>query len=467
MSEEKKSKLALNKKNSWLLINSDEENILNDYCNSYIKFLSESKTERKAHNFAVNIAKNNGYKFIEEYDKLTPGDKVMVSCMDRTIMLLHMGKEPLEKGLKILGGHIDSPRLDTKPNPLYEDSETAMLDTHYYGGIKKYQWVTMPLAIHATIVKQSGEKVNFDIGEKLDDPVFFISDLLPHLAKEQVKKNLSEGITGEGLNVTIASRPLKDLDQKNLVKENVLQYLNEKYGIIEEDLTSADIEIVPAGPARESGLDRSMIMGYGHDDRICAYASLKAIIDNDNIPNQTSVVLLCDKEEIGSTGATGMDSLFFENSIAEVLNLAEETYSDITLRRCLKNSKMISADVNSLHDPNYPDVSSPNNNMGKMGYGPVIEKYTGSRGKVHASEASPEFIAEIRKIFNENNVTWQAAEIGKVDAGGGGTIALLMARYGMEVVDCGPGLYSMHAPWEVCSKVDAYMTYKGYKAFLK
>lgn len=467
MPEEKKSKFAIDKKNSWLLLDNEEESNVNKYSSEYIKFLSSAKTERKAHNLAVDLAKKKGYKYLNEYEKLKSGDKVIISCMDRTVLFAHIGEKPLEEGLLIIGGHTDSPRLDTKPNPLYEDSDTAMFDTHYYGGIKKYQWVTIPLAIHATIIKPDGEKISFSIGENPEDPVFFISDLLPHLAKDQAKKSMAEGITGEGLNVTIASRPINDKDAKNKVKENVLKYLNERYGIIEEDLSSADIEIVPAGPAREAGFDKSMIIGYGHDDRICAYAGLRALIDTEEIPEKTSVVLLCDKEEIGSMGATGMDSFFFENSIAEIINLTEDNYSDIILRRCLSRSKMLSADVNSLHDPNYPDVSSPNNNMAKLGYGVVIQKYTGSRGKVHSSEASPEFTAFVKKIFNDNKVSWQTGELGKVDAGGGGTIALLMARYGMDVIDCGPGLISMHAPWEVCSKVDAYMAYKGYKAFLK
>ncbi|MGL4369136.1 MAG: aminopeptidase, partial [Spirochaetota bacterium] len=419
--------------------------------------------------FILNEAKAKGYRNLDDIisggGKLKAGDTVYRSYMGRVLFLAKIGSISLTEGTRIVGAHIDAPRLDMKQIPLYEDSELALFDTHYYGGIKKYQWVTIPLAIHGVIVKQSGEKISFSIGEKDDEPVFTITDLLPHLGKEQAKKSLEEGISGEGLNLLAGSRPLPDGEGKGRVKENILKILNDRYGIVEEDLQSSDIEIVPAGRARELGLDRSMMIGYAQDDRICAYPAYRALFENDQIPAFTSIALLCDKEEIGSTGATGMESSFFENTIAELIALTEQEYSDLKTRRCLERSKMLSADVNSAHDPNYPDVSSPNGNMAALNCGVVISKYTGSRGKSGASEASAEFMAKIRDLFNSNGVLWQSAELGKVDAGGGGTIAMYMSRYGMDVIDCGPGLLSMHSPWEVSSKIDAYMALKAYKSF--
>ena len=345
----------------------------------------------------------------------------------------------------------------------------VLMDTHYYGGIKKYQWVTMPLALHGVVVKQDGSKVEIVVGEDPSDPVLVISDLLPHLAKDQAKKTMAEGVSGEALNVLIGSYPVdsKKSDDKGRIKQAILKLLHNKYGIIEEDFASADLEIVPAGPARELGLDRSMILGYGQDDRGCAYAGMRALLDQKKIPEYTSVALLCDKEEIGSTGATGMQSTFFENTVAELIQRTSDEYSDLKVRRCLERSKMLSADVSALHDPNYPEVSSPNNNMAVLNAGIVVSKYGGARGKSGSSEASAEFMGEIRRIFNKADVVWQTGETGKVDQGGGGTIAQYLAKYGMDVVDCGIGLLSMHAPWEASGKLDCYMTYKGYLAFFE
>lgn len=456
--------------NGYTNLKKGEERKLEAYCQEYINFLSAAKTEREAHDLAVAEAEAKGFQNLDalqaEGKPLEPGTKVYRSCRGKTLFLAVIGKHALADGLHIVGGHTDSPRLDAKPNPLYEDGEIALLDTHYYGGIKKYQWVALPLALHGVVAKPGGETVSVSIGEDPADPVFVITDLLPHLGKDQAEKKLSEGISGEGLNVLLGSRPASDADKevKDKVKYQILSLLNARYGITEEDFASAELEIVPAGPARELGLDRSMILGYGHDDRICAYAGLRGLLDLDGVPDYTGIVLLCDKEEIGSVGATGMDSVFFENSVAELLALADTAQPELVLRRCLERSRMLSADVNVLHDPNYPDVSSPNN-AAKLNRGVVIAKYTGARGKSGSSDASAEFMAEIRRVFDAAGVAWQMGELGKVDQGGGGTIAMFLARYGMDVVDCGVGLFSMHAPWEVAGKLDTYMMYKAYRAF--
>ena len=464
-------KLLRKRENNWKDISHKEAEIAEQYCRDYLNFSAVAKSVRKASHKAIAEAEAAGFKNLDDInnrqEKLKPGSTVYRCCRDRTVMLARIGRRPMSEGLFVLGAHTDAPRLDGKPNPLYEDSEMALLDTHYYGGIKKYQWVTMPLAIHGMIVRGDGSRIDFNIGEDEDDPVFVVTDLLPHLAKDQSSKKLAEGVPGENLNVLFGSRPIKDEDTKEAVKLNILQSLNDKYGITEEDLSSAEIEIVPAGKPRELGLDRSMMLAYAHDDRISAYASLRAILDQEEeIPEYTSIVLLCDKEEIGSVGATGMESTFFENSIAELMSAHEDGFTDLSFRRCLEHSKVLSADVCAAHDPNYPDVSAPNNNMPKINGGTVLTKYTGSRGKSHASEATAEFMGFVRKIFNDNNVNWQTGELGKVDQGGGGTIAMFLARYGMDVIDCGPPLLSMHAPWEVAGKLDAYMTYKGFKSFL-
>lgn len=461
------------RKNAWDRLEAAENQPLEDYCGDYLGFVSRAKTEREAHDLAVQVAAEHGYAALGDITEMTPGTRLFRSSRGKTLFLAHIGRRPISEGLRLLGGHIDAPRLDTKPKPLYEDGELVLLDTHYYGGIRKHHWVALPLALHGVVVRQDGAVVPVCIGEAEDDPVFVITDLLPHLAKDQNKKTLGDAISGENLNVLTGSRfPAEDDEsdeaksKSEKVKTAVLELLHETYGIAEEDFASAELEIVPAGRARELGLDRSMMLAYGHDDRICAYAALRGLLDSEEVPEYTSVVLLADKEEVGSIGATGMDSRFFENTVAELIARTDEPYSDLLVRRCLEASRMLSADVSPLHDPTYPEVSSPNN-MAVMNGGVVVDKYTGSRGKAGSSEASAEFMADLRKIFNDAKVTWQTGELGKVDQGGGGTIALFLARYGMDVVDCGTGLLSMHAPWEVASKLDAYMTYKGYKAFLE
>lgn len=383
--------------------------------------------------------------------------------MNKTIALFVIGEEPIENGMKILGAHIDSPRLDLKQNPLYEDSDLVLLDTHYYGGIKKYQWVTLPLAIHGVVAKTDGSLVEVVIGEDENDPVVGISDLLIHLSQTQMEKRGNKVVEGEDLNVLVGSIPKKE-KEKDAVKANILNILKEKYNIEEEDFLSAELEIVPAGKARDYGIDRSMIMGYGHDDRVCAYTSLKAMLEIEK-SDKTCVCLLVDKEEIGSVGATGMQSRFFENTVAEVMDRVGE-YSDLKLRRALKNSKMLSSDVSAAFDPNYPSVMEKKN-AAYFGRGMVFNKYTGARGKSGCNDANAEYMGQLRAIMEKNDVSFQTAELGKVDQGGGGTIAYILASYNMEVIDCGVALHNMHAPWEVASKVDIYETMKGYVAFLK
>ncbi|NLF16310.1 MAG: aminopeptidase [Lentisphaerae bacterium] len=459
--------------NAWNRLEASEREAVEAYCRDYVAFLSAAKTEREAYDLAVADLRARGFVDLEDLEReggrLRAGLKVYRGCRGKTLMAAVIGRRPLEDGLHIVGGHTDAPRLDAKPVPLYQDGGVALLDTHYYGGIKKYQWVALPLALHGVVIRQDGSRLAICIGEAADDPVFAITDILPHLGKDQAAKTMAEGITGEGLNVLLGSLPAAaaadDPEVKDKVKLGILRLLEERYGMVEEDFASAELEVVPAGPARELGLDRSMLLGYGHDDRICAYAGLRALGDLEGTPEHTAVVLLCDKEEIGSVGATGMDSVFFENTVAEFLALARPRGGDLALRRCLERSRMLSADVNALHDPNYPEVSSPNN-MAQINAGVVVAKYTGARGKSGSSDASAEFMAEVRRVFNEAGVVWQTGELGKVDGGGGGTIAMFLARYGMDVVDCGVGLFSMHAPWEVAGKLDAYMAYKGYRAFL-
>ena len=383
--------------------------------------------------------------------------------MGKTIALFMIGEEAMENGMNILGAHVDSPRLDLKQNPLYEDHDLAMLDTHYYGGIKKYQWVTLPLALHGVVVRKDGTSVTVNIGEDESDPVVGISDLLVHLSADQMTKTASKVIEGEDLNVTVGSIPLKDTE-KEAVKANILKLLKDKYDIVEDDFVSAEIEVVPAGKARDYGLDRSMVMGYGHDDRICAYTSLMALLEMPSV-KRTAVCLLVDKEEVGSIGATGMQSKFFENTVAEVMDRMGE-YNDLALRRALKNSKMLSSDVSAAFDPNYASVMEPKNSA-YFGQGIVFNKYTGSRGKGGCNDANAEYIAELRNIMEKENVAYQTAELGKVDQGGGGTIAYILAQYDMEVIDCGIALHNMHAPWEIASKADIYEATKGYIAFLK
>ena len=438
-----------------------------DFSEGYKKFISECKTERECVTESIKIAEAHGYRNLEDVirnqETLKPGDKVYANNMGKTIALFLIGKEPLEKGMKILGAQIDSPRLDLKQNPLYEDKDLAMLETHYYGGIKKYQWVTLPLAMHGVIVRKDGSSVQVNIGENENDPVVGISDLLVHLSSDQLGKKGSVVIEGEDLNITVGSIPLKD-EEKDAVKMNVLKLLKETYQIEEDDFVSAEIEVVPAGKARDYGLDRSMVMGYGHDDRICAYTSLMALLEMQEI-DRSAVCLLVDKEEVGSIGATGMESKFFENMVAEVMNCLGD-YSELKVRRALANSRMLSSDVSAAFDPNYASVMEPKNSA-YMGKGIVFNKYTGSRGKGGCNDANAEYIAALRNIMEKENVSYQTAELGKVDQGGGGTIAYILAQYDMEVIDCGVALHNMHAPWEIASKADIYETTRGYVAFLK
>lgn len=438
-----------------------------DFSEGYKEFISKCKTERKCVEESIKIAEANGFKnlkdIIKSNEPLEAGDKVYANNMGKALALFVIGKESIQEGLKILGAHIDSPRLDLKQNPLYEEGELALLDTHYYGGIKKYQWVTLPLALHGVVAKKDGTLIDICIGEDENDPVVGISDLLVHLAGEQMGKKADKVVEGEDLNVLVGSIPLKE-DEKEAVKANILKILKEKYDFEEEDFLSAEIEIVPAGKARDYGLDRSMIMGYGHDDRVCAYTSLAAMLDIENV-DKTCCTLLVDKEEVGSNGATGMHSKFFENIVAELIDRVEG-YNDLKLRRCLTNSKMLSSDVSAAFDPNYPSVMEKKNSA-YFGHGIVFNKYTGARGKSGCNDANAEYMAELRSIMEKHDVSFQTAELGKVDAGGGGTIAYILANYNMEVIDSGVAVQNMHSPWEIVSKVDVYETMKGYRAFLK
>lgn len=454
-------------KSAWDTYTEQDKDNLFAYGERYRVFISDNKTERECIRDMVSKAEAEGYQnldtLISEGKVLKSGDKVYANYKDKTLVMYCIGSEDMTKGLNILGAHLDSPRLDLKPNPLYEDTDFAMFKTHYYGGIKKYQWVTMPLAIHGVIAKKDGEVINVVIGEDLSDPVVGISDILPHLGQEQAKKPLSEAIAGEDLNICLGTLPLEG-EEKDKVKANILQLLHDKYGVVEEDLVSSEIQIVPAGPARDYGLDRSMIIGYGQDDRVCGYASFEAQLEVQN-PTRTTVCILVDKEEVGSVGASGMHSKFFENTVAEVLELVG-CYSSLNVRRTLARSRMLSSDVTAGHDPNYPAILEKNN-AAYFGKGVVFNKYTGSRGKSGSNEANAEYVAELRAMMEANNVTWQTSELGRIDLGGGGTIAYILANYGMDVIDCGVPVHSMHAPWEITSKVDLYEMRKAYVAFLQ
>lgn len=457
----------MERKNAWKDYKEKDLKDLEKLCKDYRGFLSLCKTERECTKEIVKLAKGKGYISIEDAiaagKPLKTGDKIYAVCMDKSVVLFNIGKKPLEEGLNILGAHIDSPRIDIKQNPLYEESELAYFDTHYYGGIKKYQWVTIPLAIHGVIVKKNGEKEEVCIGEKEDDPVFCITDLLVHLAGEQMEKKAAKVIEGEKLDLLIGSMPVND-NEKDTVKRNVMAILKDTYKIEEEDFMSAELEIVPAGGARELGIDRSMIISYGQDDRVCAYTSLAAMLEMEDV-DKTSCCLLVDKEEIGSVGATGMQSRFFENTLSELIEL-ENGYSGLKLRRCLKNSRMLSSDVNAAYDPLFADAFEKKNSS-YCGKGVVFSKFTGSRGKSGSNDANAEYLAILRKIMDDNKVNYQMAELGKVDVGGGGTIAYILSLYGMEVIDCGVAVLNMHAPWEITSKADIYETKKCYMAFLK
>ncbi len=466
--------------NVWNTYDLTMQKACDDFCDGYIRFLNECKTERECIDYVVNAAEANGFveleKAIAEKRVLKPGDRVYSVYMNKSAVLFRIGSRPMEEGLNILGAHIDSPRLDVKQNPLYEDTGIAYLDTHYYGGIKKYHYVATPLALHGVVVRKNGETVVLNIGEDENDPVFFISDILIHLAGEQMKKTAAEAVAGESLDLIIGSSPIritaddkagregKEPAKDDAVRDVILGILKEQYGIGEEDFESAELEIVPAGKAREAGLDRSMILAYGQDDRVCAYPSLLAAFDAGE-PERTMCCLLVDKEEIGSVGATGMRSHFFENALAEVMNLAGQ-YSELSLRRALAGSCMLSSDVSAAYDPLYASYFEKKN-AAMMGQGIVFNKFTGSRGKSGSNDANAEYIAHLRNIFDEGNVCTQTAELGKVDTGGGGTIAYILALYGMNVIDSGVAVLNMHSLYEAASKADIYEAYRAYRVFLE
>ena len=461
----------MERKNAWKGYSASELKELEELNASYRDFLDAGKTERECVKEIVRQAKQAGYQELDEViangQPLKSGDLVYAVCMNKAVVMFKIGKKPLEEGMNILGAHIDSPRLDVKQNPLYEDGDMAYLDTHYYGGIKKYQWVTLPLAIHGVVCLKDGTTVEVCVGEKDEAPVFCVTDLLIHLAGDQMEKKASKVIDGEKLDVLIGSIPLSTEDdekKKKAVTENILKILKDTYDIEEEDFISAELEVVPAGRARELGFDRGMIMAYGQDDRVCAYTSLDAMFQAGDI-EKTACCLLVDKEEIGSVGATGMQSRFFENVVSELLALNGD-FSDIVLKRCLRKSRMLSSDVNAGFDPLFADMFEKKN-ASYCGRGVVFCKFTGSRGKSGSNDANAEYLAVLRKIMDDNNVAYQTAELGKVDIGGGGTIAYILSLYGMEVIDCGVAVLNMHAPWEITSKADVYETWKCYKAFLK
>ena len=463
----------MERRNAWKVYDQTELEKLDKINETYKNCLDDGKTERECITLAVKKAEAAGYKNLKELQKehvkLKAGDKVYAVCMDKSIVLFIIGQEPLENGMNILGAHIDSPRIDVKQNPLYENEELAYLDTHYYGGIKKYQWVTLPLAVHDVIAKKDGTIVPVSIGDEEEDPVFVITDLLVHLASKQLEKKGSVVVEGEKLDLLIGSRPLEqdpslDQEEKEAVRANVMELLKKYYDMEEEDFLSAELEIVPAGKARDCGLDRSMVLAYGQDDRVCAFTSLLAILDTPQV-TRTGCCILVDKEEIGSVGATGMHSRFFENVVAELVAMTDGE-SELQVRRALQNSRMLSSDVSAAYDPMYADVFEKRSSA-FFGKGLVFNKFTGSRGKSGSNDANAEYLAKIRGVMDDADVSYQFAELGKVDAGGGGTIAYIMANYGMEVIDSGVAVLSMHAPWEVTSKADVYEAYKGYVAFLK
>lgn len=468
----------MEQKNVWETYSTKQLKELEALNEAYRGFLSECKTERECVDYIVNMAEEAGYKELQDIIKkggrLKKGDKVYSVWMNKSVALFHIGEKKMEEGMNILGAHIDSPRLDIKQNPLYEDGGFAYLDTHYYGGVKKYQWVTIPLAIHGVVVKKDGTTIELNIGENEDDPVFFVSDLLIHLAQEQLEKKAAKVIEGEALDIIVGNKPLTFSEEekekkgesagKDAVKKGILNILKENYDMDEEDFISAELEVVPAGKAREAGFDRSMILSYGQDDRVCAFTSLKAMLEMKSV-ERTACCLLVDKEEIGSVGATGMQSHFFENMVAEVLNLMGE-YSELNVRRCLAASCMLSSDVSSAFDPTYA-ASFDKKNVAYLGGGMVFNKFTGARGKSGSNDANAEYLAHIRSIFEKENIHFQTAELGRVDLGGGGTIAYILALYGMNVIDSGVAVLNMHAPWEAVSKADVYETKRGYVAFLK
>ena len=460
--EQLKDQLFNKKENGWNFVE-NKEDIFN-YAEGYIKFMNASKTEREIVRESKKIAESNGFKDINEFESLKPGDKVYYINREKSMYLAVIGKNDIEKGVNIIGAHGDSPRLDLKPNPIYEEGEFAYFKTHYYGGIKKYQWTTIPLSIHGVIVKANGEKIEINIGEDEDDPIFTITDLLPHLAQDQMDKKLKNAIDGEDLNLLIGSIPYEK-DIPEAVKLNILNILNKKYGITEVDFLSSEIELVPAMKCRSMGFDESMVAGYGQDDKVCVYTELTALVDMKEVPNRTAVCIISDKEEIGSMGNTGMESHVFDTFMSEILNKLGVNRPNL-LDKVFCNSKMLSADVDAGLDPIYASVSEKNN-AAHIGRGIGVNKYTGARGKSGASDANAEFVAEIRNIFEKNNIRYQISELGRVDIGGGGTIAYILANKGIDVIDCGVPVLSMHSPYEVTSKFDIYEAYRGYTAFWK
>lgn len=456
----------MERENLWKTYGKKQLTELEKLSKNYRAYLDNGKTERECVTETVRMAEKAGYRNLEDViaskETLTEGDKVYATCMGKSIALFHIGSKNIEKGMNILGAHIDSPRLDIKQNPLYEDTELAYLDTHYYGGIKKYQWVTIPLALHGVVAKKDGSVLEIVIGEKEDDPVFCISDLLVHLSGEQLEKKAAKVVEGEALNLLIGNIPL-DKIEKDAVKAYILKLLKEQYDMEEDDFLSAELEVVPAGKARDCGLDRSMILAYGHDDRVCAYTSLEAMLDMKKV-KKTACCILVDKEEVGSVGATGMQSRFFENTVAEILNCMGE-YSELKLRRVLANSRMLSSDVSAAYDPEFASCFEKKN-AAYFAKGIAFNKFTGARGKSGSNDANAEYIAELRADMEKHGVAFQTAELGKVDVGGGGTIAYILALYGMKVIDCGVPVLSMHAPWEIVSKADVYEAKRCYTAFL-
>lgn len=458
-------KLTYDPKSAWYQTDQQARAEINSFNEQYKKFLDLSKTERETVLEIEKAASAHGFVSLNNVQRLQAGSKVMFNYRGKVMMMAVIGHQPLDQGCNIVGAHVDAPRLDLKPNPLYEEHGLALFKTHYYGGIKKYQWLSIPLALHGVICRRDGSSLAVSIGENPDDPVFTITDLLPHLAKKQMEKKLSEAVEGEGLNILIGGIPIDDQKAKNPVKLAILEILHKKYAITEEDFISAELELVPTFKARDIGFDRSMVGAYGQDDRVCVYTTLQAILKLPT-PQHTAVALFFDKEEIGSNGNTGMESRTFENFMAELLAKTGPQYSELTLRRCLSNSKALSADVNAGFDPNYPDVLEKNN-AARLGYGVGLTKYTGARGKSGTNDAHAEFVAYVRNLFNHHQIPWQIGELGKVDQGGGGTIAYMMAAYGMDVIDCGVPLLGMHSPFEVASKIDVYAAYQAYHVFFQ
>ncbi|GAU77385.1 aminopeptidase [Fusibacter sp. 3D3] len=461
--------LTHNFRNAWEALDESETKACFELSEKYKVFLDLGKTERESAREILKQAVSKGYKSVEDFisgkESLKAGSKVYAMNRDKSIILFVIGKKPLKEGMNVVGAHIDVPRIDLKPFPLYEESDMAFFKTHYYGGIKKYQWTAIPLALHGVVFNKHNEKIEVVIGEDDQDPVLAITDLLPHLAKDQTSKTLAEGIAGETLNVLVGNMPIGDDKTKNKVKLNVLKILDEKYGIKEEDFLSAEFEIVPAGKAKDLGFDRSMISAYGHDDRVCSYAGLASILELSDV-EMTACAMFMDKEEVGSQGNTGSQSRYFENMVSELIALQEPNFSDLYIKRCISNTAVLSGDVGAAFDPNYAGAYDKSNSA-HIGKGVQLVKYTGARGKSGCNDANAEFLGSVRKLFNDNNIVWQIGELGKVDQGGGGTIAYILANSNAEVVDCGVPVLSMHAPYEIVSKVDVYMTYKAYKAFLK